>query len=99
MKACAGLINKRHPRADKPWLKTPKLWKRWKTTRMQNTVKFIYKMQNKNLSSSGCVAPNQAGLQQVLSHKTKNFIAGGVLGVTGRKIFSRNIIYNLFILR
>lgn len=26
---------------------------------MQNTVKFIYKMQNKNLSSSGCVAPTK----------------------------------------
>lgn len=56
-------------------------------------------MQKKNLSSSGCVALNQAGLQQVLSHKTKNCIAGGVLEVTGRKIFSRSIIYNLFILR
>lgn len=56
-------------------------------------------MPNKNLNSSGCVALDQAGLQQELPYKTKIFIAGGVLEVTGRKIFSRSIIYNLFMKR
>lgn len=56
-------------------------------------------MQNKNLNSSGCVALNQAGLQRILSQKPKNFITGGVLEVTARKIFSTSIIHNLFIIR
>lgn len=41
-------------------------------------------MQNKNLNPSGCVALNQAGLQQVLPYRRKSFITGGVLEITGR---------------